>query len=134
MVVGWQVSTNSRSDLALEALDMGLWSRHRNGQRVTDLKHHSDRGVQYQAIRYTERLTKAEAVASVSSEGNSYDNAMAEAFNRHFKAECIRNPAVRTRGGWRNVATSRSPLPNTSTGSAAVDNASTANSAMSHQP
>jgi transposase InsO family protein len=36
---------------------------------------------QYRAIRYTQRLAEAEAVASVGSTGDNYDNAMAEAFN-----------------------------------------------------
>jgi putative transposase len=43
-------------------------------------------------VRYTERLAQAEAVASVGSQGDSYDNAMAEALNSLFKAELIRNP------------------------------------------
>ncbi len=103
MVVGWQVSTSLRTDLALDALDMGLWARQRAGQDVTGLVHHSDRGVQYRAIRYTERLAEAEAVASVGSKGDSYDNAMAEALNSLFKAECIRNPVMRPQGGWKNV-------------------------------
>jgi transposase InsO family protein len=98
MVVGWQVSTSLRTDLALDALDMGLWTRQRAGQDLTGLIHHSDRGVQYRAIRYTERLAEAEAVASVGSRGESYDNAMAEAFNSLFKAECIRNPVMRPEG------------------------------------
>ena len=46
MVVGWQVSTSLRTDLALDALDMGLWARQRAGQDVAGLIHHSDRGVQ----------------------------------------------------------------------------------------
>ena len=103
MVVGWQVSTSLRTDLALDALDMGLWARGRAGHDVTGLIHHSDRGVQYRAIRYTERLAEAEAVASVGSKGDSYDNAMAEALNSLFKAECIRNPIMRPAGGWKNV-------------------------------
>ena len=103
MIVGWQVSTSLRTDLALDALDMGLWARQRAGQDVTGLIHHSDRGVQYRAIRYTERLAEAEAVASVGSKGDSYDNAMAEALNSLFKAECIRNPVMRTKGGWKSI-------------------------------
>ncbi len=102
-VVGWQVSTSLRTDLALDALDMGLWERQRTGQSVGGLTHHSDRGVQYRAIRYTERLAEADAVASVGSKGDSYDNAMAEAFNSLFKAECIRNPIMRPKGGWKSV-------------------------------
>ena len=104
MVVGWQVSTSLRTDLALDALDMGLWARQRAGQEVAGLTHHSDRGVQYRAIRYTERLAEAEAVASVGSKGDSYDNAMAEAFNSLFKAECIRNPVMRPKGGWKSIS------------------------------
>ena len=103
MIVGWQVSTSLRTDLALDALDMGLWTRRRAGQDVTGLVHHSDRGVQYRAIRYTERLAEAEAVASVGTRGDSYDNAMAEALNSLFKAECIRNPVMRPKGGWKSV-------------------------------
>jgi len=103
LVVGWQVSTSLRTDLALDALDMGLWHRQRAGQDVTGLTHHSDRGVQYRAIRYTERLAEADAVASVGSRGDSYDNAMAEALNSLFKAECIRNPLMRPRGGWKSI-------------------------------
>jgi putative transposase len=90
-VVGWQVSTSLRTDLALDALNMGLWTRQHDGHDTSALVHHSDRGVQYLAIRYTERLAEAGAVASVGSKGDSYDNAMAEAFNSLFKAELVRN-------------------------------------------
>ena len=103
VIVGWQVSTSLRTDLALDALDMGLWTRQRTGQDVSGLVHHSDRGVQYRAIRYSERLAEADAVASVGSRGDSYDNAMAEALNSLFKAECIRNPVMRPKGGWKSV-------------------------------
>jgi transposase InsO family protein len=103
MIVGWQVSTSLRTDLALDALDMGLWARNRAGQDVTGLVHHSDRGVQYRAVRYSQRLAEADAVASVGSKGDSYDNAMAEALNSLFKAECIRNPRMRPAGGWKTV-------------------------------
>lgn len=102
-VVGWQTSTSMRTDLALDALDMGLWERRRAGQDTSGLVHHSDRGVQYRAIRYTERLAEAEAVASVGSKGDSYDNTMAEALNSLFKAECIRNPMMRPKGGWASI-------------------------------
>ena len=97
-VVGWQLSTSLRTDLALDALNMGLWTRHHDGHETSDLVHHSDKGVQYVAIRYTQRLAEAGAVASVGSTGDSYDNALAEAFNSLFKAELIRN-----RGPWQNI-------------------------------
>ena len=97
-VVGWQLSTSLRTDLALDALNMGLWTRAHDGHDTSTLVHHSDRGVQYLAIRYTERLAEAGVVASVGSKGDSYDNAMAEAFNSLFKAELVRN-----RGPWKNI-------------------------------
>jgi putative transposase len=97
-VVGWQLSTDLRTDLALDALRMGLWTRHRDGQDTSGLVHHSDRGGQYVAVRYTERLAQAGAVASVGSTGDSYDNAMAEALNSLFKAELIRN-----KGPWAGI-------------------------------
>ncbi|MEV5003966.1 IS3 family transposase [Nocardioides sp. LML1-1-1.1] len=56
MIVGWQVSTSLRTDLAFDALDMGLWARQRAGQDVTGLTHHSDRGVQGGFNRSSQRL------------------------------------------------------------------------------
>jgi putative transposase len=100
-IVGWQLSTSLRTDLALDALNMGIWTRQREGDDLSDLSalvHHSDRGVQYVAVRYTERLAEAGAVASVGSRGDSFDNAMAEAFNSIFKAELIRN-----KGPWQGI-------------------------------
>jgi putative transposase len=95
---GWQLLTSLRTDLALDALNMGLWTRAHDGHDTSALVHHPDRGVQYLAIRYTERRAEAGVVASVSSKGDSYDNAMAEAFNSLFKAELVRN-----RGPWKNI-------------------------------
>ena len=71
-VVGWQASRSLRTDLALDALEMALWVR--RAGRLEGLVHHSDRGGQYLAIRYTERLAQVGAVASVGSRGDSYDS------------------------------------------------------------
>lgn len=38
--------------------------------------HHSDRGVQYLSIRYTERVSDAGGVTSVCGRGDSYDKAL----------------------------------------------------------
>ncbi len=88
-VVGWQASRSLRTDLALDALEMALWAR--RTVSLTGLIHHSDRGVQYLAIRYTERLAAAGVIPSVGSRGDSYDNALAESFNGLYKAELIRH-------------------------------------------
>ena len=45
-VVGWQLAKNLRTDLALDALEMGLWTRAREGRDTTGLIHHSDKGMQ----------------------------------------------------------------------------------------
>ncbi len=98
LIVGWQVATSLYTDLALDALQMAIWRRQAAGADLAGLVHHSDRGVQYRAVRYTQRLAEADAVASVGSKGDSYDNAMAEAFNSLYKAELVRN-----RGPWRGI-------------------------------
>ncbi len=74
MVVGWQLSNSLRSDLAIDALEMAVWNRTRAGQVLDGLVHHSDKGVQYLSIRYSERLAANDIVASVGSTGDSYDN------------------------------------------------------------
>ena len=98
MVVGWQISESLRSDLAIDALEMAVWNRTRHGQVLDGLIHHSDRGVQYLSIRYSERLDENDIVASVGSRGDSYDNAMAEAFNSLYKWELIY-----PQGPWRGL-------------------------------
>ncbi len=97
-IVGWRVATTLRTDLALDALEHGIWTRQH--QDLAGLVHHSDRGVQYLSIRYSERLADAGAVSSVGSRGDSYDNAMAESVNGLFKTELIRNERF---GPWRTV-------------------------------
>jgi putative transposase len=94
-IVGWRVANTLRADLALDALDMAIWSRDAN---LEGLVHHSDRGVQYLSIRYTERLAAEGAVASVGSRGDSYDNAMAESIIGLYKGELIT-----MRGPWRSM-------------------------------
>jgi putative transposase len=93
-IVGWQASRSLRADLAIDALEMAIW--HRSG--LHGLIHHSDRGGQYLAIRYTERLGEAGAVNSIGSKGDSYDNALAETIIGLYKTELIRR-----RGPWRGI-------------------------------
>jgi len=74
---------------------MAIWQRRSD---LDGLVHHSDRGSQYIAIRYTERLAEAGAVTSVGSRGDSYDNALAETIIGLYKTELIRR-----RGPWRGI-------------------------------
>jgi putative transposase len=86
-IVGWQVADHLRADLALDALEMAIWSRRKNLGGA--LVHHSDRGVQYTSIYYTQRLDDINAVRSVGRKGDSYDNAAAESVNSLYKKELI---------------------------------------------
>ena len=95
-IVGWRVSSSLRAELALDALEMAIWSR--RSDDLAGLVHHSDRGVQYLAIRYTDRLADEGAVTSVGSRGDSYDNALAETVNGLYKTEL-----VRAQGPWRTA-------------------------------
>jgi transposase InsO family protein len=94
-IVGWQAASHLRTDLALDALEMALWRRRSD---VSGLVHHSDRGVQYLSIRYTERLEEAGIETSVGSRGDSYDNAMAESVIGLYKTEVIRHE-----GPWKGL-------------------------------
>jgi transposase InsO family protein len=86
-IVGWRVSRSARADFVLDALEQALHDRQPLGR--AGLIHHSDRGVQYVSIRYTERLAAAGIEPSVGSVGDSYDNALAETVIGLFKAEVI---------------------------------------------
>jgi putative transposase len=94
-IVGWRVSRTAHATFVLDALEQALHDRrpvHGGG-----LVHHSDRGVQYVSIKYSERLTEAGIEPSVGSVGDSYDNALAETINGLYKAEVIHR-----RGPWRS--------------------------------
>ena len=93
-IVGWRASRTAHAGFVLDALEQALCERrpiHGGG-----LVHHSDRGVQYVSIKYTERLAEAGVEPSVGSVGDSYDNALAETINGLYKAEVIHR-----RGPWR---------------------------------
>ena len=95
-IVGWRVSNSLHTDIALDALEQALYDR--EAAQHGELIHHSDRGVQYLSIRYTERLSEVGITPSVGSVGDSYDNALAETVIGLFKTELIRQ-----QGPWRNV-------------------------------
>ena len=95
-IVGWRVSRTAHASFVLNALEQALHDR--RPLRGSGLVHHSDRGVQYVSIRYTERLAEAGIEPSVGTVGDSYDNALAETINGLYKTEVIRK-----RGPWRNL-------------------------------
>ena len=86
-IVGWKVSTRATADFVLDALEQAIHARSPGPE--DNLIHHSDRGTQYLAMNYTQRLAEANLVPSVGSVGDSYDNALAETINGLYKAEVI---------------------------------------------
>ena len=95
-IVGWRVSASAHTDFVLDALEQAIHDR----RPVKDgLVHHSDRGSQYLAMRYTGRLKDAGIEPSVGSVGDSYDNAMAETINGLYKAEVIHRQT-----SWRSIS------------------------------
>ena len=83
--VGWALSRNVDSQLALDALHMAIEKRELLG--FSSLIHHSDRGVQYASATYVERLKQQGIKISMSGKGNVYDNAFAESFMKTLKVE-----------------------------------------------
>ena len=95
-IVGWRVSRSATAGFVLDALEQAIHQR--RPAKSNSLVAHSDRGAQYLAIRYTERLAEVGIEPSVGSVGDSYDNALAETVIGLFKTE-----AIRPRGPWRSL-------------------------------
>ena len=85
-VVGWATDTRADTELVLTALNHALRSRNvHDGQLV----HHSDKGCQYTAVRFTQRLQDAGIAPSTGSVGDSFDNALAENLWSTIKVELL---------------------------------------------
>lgn len=92
--IGWELSRRITVDLALGALDMALAERAPLG--LQGLIHHSDRGVQYAAIRYVQRLVGCGIRISMTETGNPRENAFAESFMKTLKVEEVYLKEYRT--------------------------------------
>ena len=95
-IVGWRVSSSMRTDFVLDALEQAIYAR--GGTLPAGLVHHSDQGVQYLSMRYTDRLANGGIAPSVGSRGDAYDNALAESVIGLFKTEVIQRL-----GPWRHL-------------------------------
>jgi putative transposase len=97
-ILGWRCGSSMSTQLVLDALEQGMWTRQRTGATLDSVVAHTDRGSQYVSIRYTERLAQAGIAASVGTVGDSFDNALAETMNGLYKTELIK-----PRGPWRTL-------------------------------
>ena len=95
-IVGWRASSAPNTSLVLDALEQAIHDR----QPAKGLIQHTDRGVQYLSIRYSERLADTGITPSVGRVGSSYDNALAETVIGLFKTEVIRRS-----GPWCHLET-----------------------------
>jgi putative transposase len=83
-IVGWSMSTNLRTQVVLDALDMAIYQRKPNG-----VIHHSDQGTQYTSIAYGLRCREAGVRPSMGSVADCYDNAMCESFFATLECELL---------------------------------------------
>jgi putative transposase len=84
-IVGWAMEDHLRTELVVDALKMAVWRR----KPAAGLVHHSDQGVQYTSLSFSERLGEVGIKASMGRSGTALDNAMAESFVSTLKAELV---------------------------------------------
>jgi len=97
-IVGWKASDRADTELVLGALEYAVWGRGLDSDPAQRrLVHHSDRGAQYTAIQFTQRLADAGIQPSMGSVGDSLDNALAENFFSILKVERVYRTSYRTR-------------------------------------
>ncbi len=92
-IVGWATGTQMTTALTMQALEMALHQR----PAVSGLLHHSDRGCQYAALTYQQRLTALGIHGSMSRPGNCWDNAVVESFFATLKTELVHHRQFQTR-------------------------------------
>lgn len=92
-IVGWAMAGHMRTELTLSALEMAV-GRRRPGR---GLIHHSDRGSQYVAREYRQRLQAHGLRASMSRKGDCWDNAVMERFFGSLKSEWTDTQRYQTR-------------------------------------
>jgi putative transposase len=95
MLVGWQLASNMRTTLVLDALRMALGLREPGAD--FRLVAHTDAGSQYTSADYTQVLDDHEVLASIGTVGDALDNALAESFVDSYKTELIADRVWRSR-------------------------------------
>ena len=100
-ILGWHLGEDLKADSALFALIMAL--KRRKGT-LTDLIHHSDRGVQYCSSKYVRKLDENDIKISMTNPGSPHENAIAERVNGILKEEWLNDLKLRTlRAGRRKM-------------------------------
>ena len=84
-IIGYALSRRIDARLTLAALDAAVGLR----QPSPGCVHHTDRGFQYAAEKYRDRLHAVNLVGSMGRRGNPYDNAMMESLMKTLKVEGV---------------------------------------------
>jgi transposase InsO family protein len=84
-IIGWSLSRELTAETALEALHMALYNRRKDN--LSGLIHHSDRGVQFTSMVFTQCLRDHGIEISNSRKAYPYDNAFVESFFKTLKME-----------------------------------------------
>ncbi|RYV01842.1 hypothetical protein SOPP22_15925 [Shewanella sp. OPT22] len=84
-IIGWSLDLTMTEQLNTDALNMAF-SRREIGPGLII---HSDRGVQYRALKYQDVIRSKGGVVSMSRKGNCWDNAVMESFYSRLKVELI---------------------------------------------
>lgn len=92
-IVGWSMASHLRTELVLDALEMAVWRR----KPAAGLIHHTDRGAQYTALSFAQRLEEAGIVPSMGRTGSALDNAISESFVASLKTEIFHKHRFPTR-------------------------------------
>lgn len=93
-IIGWAVSKTLEASNALVALYMAI-SQLPAG--VTNVIHHSDRGVQYCSNKYVKILNKYDFQISMTENGDPLENAIAERVNGILKDEWINEMKLKSK-------------------------------------
>lgn len=84
LVIGWSMASHRKADLVVDAVTMAV---HRRGGRVPGVIHHSDRGGEYSSHALERELRRHEALASMGSVADCFDNALAESLFATLECE-----------------------------------------------
>jgi putative transposase len=83
-IVGWAMAPHLKTELVLDALQMAVTQRRRQG-----VIHHSDQGCQYTALAFGHRCAALGVRPSRGTVGDAYDNVMAESFFATLECELL---------------------------------------------
>ena len=96
-IIGWNISNRHDVDLTMKAFEKAYFDR---GEPEYVL-FHSDRGSEYTALTFRQKLERYNVVQSFSQKGYPYDNAYLESFFHHMRRECIDRKSFRNQDDLR---------------------------------